>query len=529
MRRTLCAYRPVLSLLALCGVAHHHRWLHGQSSHVPELPRVYLATDYVAPTGQTLVVGAGGDLQAALNAAQRGDEIVLEAGASYVGSFTLPAKPGSGWIVVRSSAMGSLPGAGQRVRPADGAAMPKIVTAGTTAAISTAPGASHYRLMGVEITATPAVTLNWGLVRLENPGATTLAELPSDIILDRVYVHGQPQLDLKRCIALNSAASAVIDSYIAECHDLGYEAQAIMSWDSPGPLKIVNNYLEGAGENVLLGGGAPVVAGVLPTDVEIRHNHFYKPLSWMEGDPTYAGKKWVVKNLFELKVGRRVLVEGNVLEHAWVMAQTGFAIVLKAANSGPQTTAETSDVTIRYNVIRHAAGGVHLVDTSRPIARVSIEHNLFTDIGTPRWGTNGMLFQILGTDDVRIAHNTGFGTKSFLTFSGELNTRFTVTNNIVALGTYGVSGSGVGLGSQALQRYAPGHLFAGNILIGEIRGANYPSGNIVFRSLQDVGFVNVRAGDFSLSANSRLRGGERPPPGADVPMVLATTQHVVPF
>src|ERR1041384_8464985 len=49
----------------------------------PELPRVFLDTTYVPPTGATINVPAGGDLQAALNAAQPGDQIVLQAGAAY--------------------------------------------------------------------------------------------------------------------------------------------------------------------------------------------------------------------------------------------------------------------------------------------------------------------------------------------------------------------------------------------------------------------------------------------------------------
>jgi nitrous oxidase accessory protein NosD len=38
----------------------------------------------------TLVVPAGGDLQAAINSAAPGDTIVLEAGATYRGPFWLP-------------------------------------------------------------------------------------------------------------------------------------------------------------------------------------------------------------------------------------------------------------------------------------------------------------------------------------------------------------------------------------------------------------------------------------------------------
>ena len=38
------------------------------------------------------------------------------------------------------------------------------------------------------------------------------------------------------------------------------------------------------------------------------------PLSWRIGDPSYAGTEWSVKNLFELKNARRVLVDGNIFQ-----------------------------------------------------------------------------------------------------------------------------------------------------------------------------------------------------------------------
>ena len=47
-----------------------------------------------APQGATTVtVKTGGDLQRALDTARPGDEIVLEAGASFVGNFVLPLRP----------------------------------------------------------------------------------------------------------------------------------------------------------------------------------------------------------------------------------------------------------------------------------------------------------------------------------------------------------------------------------------------------------------------------------------------------
>src|SRR6516165_1750048 len=65
-----------------------------------------------ARAARTVNVPAKGDFQSALNSAQPGDTIVLEAGSTYSGHFTLPDKPGSAYITVRSSALASLPHAG---------------------------------------------------------------------------------------------------------------------------------------------------------------------------------------------------------------------------------------------------------------------------------------------------------------------------------------------------------------------------------------------------------------------------------
>ncbi|MBI3126748.1 MAG: hypothetical protein HYZ11_03995, partial [Candidatus Tectomicrobia bacterium] len=62
------------------------------------MPQVYLDTTLTAPAGKVIPVPSGGDLQAALNSAQPGDAIELQAGATFTGNFTLPNKAGSGWI-----------------------------------------------------------------------------------------------------------------------------------------------------------------------------------------------------------------------------------------------------------------------------------------------------------------------------------------------------------------------------------------------------------------------------------------------
>ena len=95
----------------------------------------------------THTVPAGGDLQAALDAAQPGDTIVLEPGATYTGNFKLPAKDGDGYIVVRTGGNPrDLPGAGRRVSPEHAAALAKIKSSNTSPALSTAAGAHHWRI-----------------------------------------------------------------------------------------------------------------------------------------------------------------------------------------------------------------------------------------------------------------------------------------------------------------------------------------------------------------------------------------------
>jgi hypothetical protein len=484
----------------------------------PALPRAYLDTTYAPPAGKTIAVAAGGDLQAALDAAQPGDVIALAAGATFRGPFMLPNKPGSGWITVRTSAADSSLPPGTRVTPAHAALMPKLVAA-TGSVITTAPGAHHYRFIGLEISPVPGIYLR-NLVLLASPDGTA-AGLPHDIIFDRCYLHGDPVKGTRRGIALNSRATAIIDSHLADFKVVGADSQAICGWNGPGPFKIVNNYLEGAGENVMFGGGDPTIHGLVPSDIEIRRNHFAKPLSWKIGDPRYAGTPWTVKNLFELKNAQRVLIEGNLFERNWAHAQAGFAILFKSANEdGKAPWSVTQDVHFRSNVVRHSASGVKIsgMDPSggQRTSRIAIRNNLFTDIGGPRWGGGGRLFELReGTANVIVEHNTAFQTGAVIMAEGAPNTGFVYRYNITPHNEYGVKGSGSGIGLSTLVRYFPGAVFQGNVLSGRPGYMRvYPPGNHFPATLGAAGFGDLAAGDYRLadsSPNKRAAAG-----GADI-------------
>ena len=60
----------------------------------------------------------------------------------------------------------------------------------------------------------------------------------------------------------------------------------------------------------MFGGSDPGIPQVIPSDIEFRGNYIRKDPTRRTGDPRYK-----IKNLFELKNGRRILIEGNVFEN----------------------------------------------------------------------------------------------------------------------------------------------------------------------------------------------------------------------
>jgi hypothetical protein len=227
----------------------------------------------------TITVNAGGNLQTALNNAQPGDTILLQAGATFVGNFTLPAKPGAAWITIRSSAGdASLPPGNLRMDPRYAPLLPKLKSPNTGSVLVTAPGAHHYWLQFLEFQAN--VGGAGEIIRLGSSSEVTAGRQARQIILDRVYIHGDPKVGSKRGIALNSSDTSIVHSYISDIKAIGQDSQAIGGWNGPGPFLIEDNYLEAAGENVMFGGATPAIQGLVPSYITIRRNHFTKNLAW---------------------------------------------------------------------------------------------------------------------------------------------------------------------------------------------------------------------------------------------------------
>jgi hypothetical protein len=264
MRKSSCVSTYACALIALALIA---------------VPGLASAADiYVAP---------GGDLQAALNAAQGGDTVLLAPGATYTGNFKLPVHTGTGYVTVRTAADASvMPPGGTRVSPAYATYLAKLHSPTNAPALRTAPGAAYWQLLFVEIA--PSENPAGDLVDLGDgsSGQFDLSQVPHDLILDRVYVHGDRLAGQKRGIGLNSASTTIVNSYFADLKAVGADAQAIAGWNGTGPYRIENNYIEGAGTTVLFGGDDPKIPGVTPSDITFRGNTVTRPVSWR--DPILA-------------------------------------------------------------------------------------------------------------------------------------------------------------------------------------------------------------------------------------------------
>ncbi|HET7892392.1 MAG TPA: Ig domain-containing protein [Candidatus Sulfotelmatobacter sp.] len=556
-----------------------------------ELPRTYIqsAMSNTPAPGKTITVNAGGDLQSALNNASCGDTIQLQAGATFVGAFTFPAKncDESNWVIVRTSSDDSLlPAEGTRMtpcyagvsslpaRPAFACTSTKNVLAKLVMPVTGsgpivfAAGANYYRLIGLEVTRGTFAGTAYSLAFMR--GAA------DHLVFDRLWLHGLAQDETGRGIALAGTNIAIVDSFFTDFHCISgtgacSDAQAISGGGGNlpmGPYKITNNFLEGSTENIIFGGAA---ATMTPADIEIRQNHFFKPLTWMKGQAGYVGaangNPFTVKNLLELKNAQRVLVEGNILDYSWGgFSQSGFAILLtpknQAGNNGSNLcpACQVTDVTIRYNLIRHVGAGFQIANALSDNGGAQLDgqrysiHDVVIDDMDGKHYNGASLFAQLSVSagapilqNVTIDHVTAFPSTMVLNIGAMLATsgpmkNLVITNNILSVGTYPVWSTGGGPGNCAYYDrplttfnacFSP-YTFAGNILIGSsasFPASAWPSQNFFSSNANSVQFVNFSGGsggDYRLQSSSPFRGKgiDGKDAGADMDAINSATAGV---
>ena len=541
-----------------------------------ELPREYVKSSLkdTPAGGKTWMVRAGDNLQQVLSKASCGDIIQLQAGATFSGSVLVPAKncDDSHWIILRTSAPdSSLPTEGTRLTPCYAgvsslAGRPRwncsSVTnvlakiefngSGGSGPVTFSSGANHYRLIGLEVTRTVSQATVYNLIEFSGPA--------DHIVFDRLWIHGTAQDESVRGILLGqSRYVAVVDSFITDFHCVSRsgacgDAQAICGGigDGPmGPYKILNNFLEASGENIMFGGGQ----GTPPHDIEVRHNHMFKPMTWMKGQSGYIGGRdgnsFIVKNLFELKNAQRVLLDGNILENNWGgFTQVGFAILLTPKNPGGCPICQVTDVTIRYNSISHVGSGLQIANAlsdngSSPVdgQRYSIHDVVIDDIDGVKYGGPSEFAQVSVSagapllQNLTINHITAFPSH-MLFLIGDMVAittpmkNFVFTNNIVNAGIYPVWSTGGGEANCAFHDHPlttfntcfTNSTFTTNAIIGpppSFSAATWPAKNFFPASAGAVRFANYsggNGGDYHLQSSSpyKSKGADGKDLGAEV-------------
>ena len=500
--------------------------------------------------GAVIPVRAGEDLQAALDRAQPGDTIALEAGAIFTGNFELRPKTGTGWIYIESSGIENRVHPGERSSPAAASYMAKIESVNSESPISVLPGASNYRLVGIEVTPAEGAPRVYHLInvdflmsrveaKLRNfaqgfaPRLVGSPDFPKNIVIDRCYIHGSDTQDVREGVVANGIAVAVIDSYISDIHDSTLDSQAILVYRTPGPIKVANNLLSATTEDVMFGGAGGSNNPYVPSDIEIRDNHFFKPLTWLRAGVTLPpDNRWVVKNNLEFKNGRRALIVGNILENNWFSGQRGFSVVLTVRTGDSGNAAVVDDITIESNVLKNVLSGFNTLEhddgcwqcpdctNTGELKRLKIANNLvlFMDTKVPGQTRNwGIAFSPEMTDVV-FQHNAlvpypGTECNQSIYFEGEPGSGWppkrSYTHNVWILdnvlcrqptGDWGGRGQGVVSLKYYMGDPAPlDKRFLGNVIL-------FPPGDPMHvfppqNSLQaTIAFVDVAAGNYELAS-----------------------------
>ena len=542
---TALAAGPPTGENAYCGKGNVAQF--GAKDGIAELPKAcyYTGLDGTPSPGKQIRVPAKSNLATAIDDAKCGDTLFLPAGASF-DATVLPSKKcdDQHYITVRTDTPDSnLPPEGTRISPAWGgvASLPgrppfAQPSGGPARLLATVvarrpEGVSvgdHLRFIGIEWTTPPEA----------NIGRVLDAEHTDHVIFDRNWVHPANGAEVGHGIGIvhGSHSIAVINSYISGLNCIARtgkctDATGIGGGGGDEPisaLKIYNNFVEASGEDVLFGGSA---ATIVPTDIEIRRNHLFRPMLWKEGEPGYtpaaSGNPYIVKNNFELKSAIRLLFEANLLENSWGgFSQTGYSILLTPKNQSNKCPAcRVNDITVRFNRIRNVAGVLQIANALSKAGgaptdggRYSI-HDLFADNLHERDYKGGGLFLILVSTgpplhDIQIDHVTAFVKSVLLSVlnNGPKLPKFTLTNSVFSVGDRRSPIASAGGGPQScasksqsigpeavLQACFDPYKFDRNLIISG-RGS-FPKGNIVVGSPEAAGIRDLKDG---ISKDPRL-------------------------
>ena len=304
----------------------------GQANPVPPAPpRSVPPSTRPVPTGSTVAIHSGDNLQAKYNAATCGQDLVLDDGATFTGAFVFNKQCSApNWILVEGTGCN-----------AGTVAIPRYATSSTTNAgtLIAAPAMTHYATVRSTIGVPPLSTTDGSnipgkynyfgclevsssvsqgsLVSITNGLAESLASQFGDhLMFDRLYVHGlaaSGTVQMSRGFLVTGGNISIINSYVSQIYS-GADSQAILLAYGPGPYLIQNNFLSSSTEIIMSGGtgatpgySCTIAASPAPTTTTATVNTCINAASGSvttpvvgtnvmfktsNSAPTYAAKNW---------------------------------------------------------------------------------------------------------------------------------------------------------------------------------------------------------------------------------------------
>jgi hypothetical protein len=250
-------------------------------------------------------------------------------------------------------------------------------------------------------------------------------------------------------------------------------SSGIYTIDGAGPYLVENNYLEAYGIGYFIDG--PGGASPSPSDIVFRHNHLIWNQDHRITSATSNGFTYTVRNMWEVKRGARMLVEGNLFEGTWSNATQGSTVFI---SSRPATKADweqgSRDIAIKSNIIRNASAGFYCQGTSDigssppSTGRVLIANNLIygidqfeQNVASPN-GIGDNIRILNGCHDVTVRNNTfasniGKRPAQLASGAGLWNEGLSFTDNLLYLnlGEGNAGGISIDYGNDARHPYVP--------------------------------------------------------------------------
>lgn len=466
-----------------------------------------LIAEYEAPPpGPPIIhLTAGQDLQTALDTAPEGATVKLEPDATWYGRYEVKTRGLSIERDIGSSGMAQLRSPGNE--PAIRVLAPDVTLYGV-------------RVLANELAGGTAIAVG-------SNDETDMDAQPSRVALNWVHVVVEDGQQLKRGIAWHGRDGIIRQTTVIGVNLTRTETQALWVNNTPGGLLVEDSHLEAASINVLVGGAPQQAAGVVPSDLTFRRTTLSKRAAWKTADVA-------VKNLFELKAGRRIVVEECDLDGSWTHGQDGYGVLFTAKDqnrTSPWVCIE--DVDFRRNRVRNVGSGVKLSSVYRErqadgtwllhpcdgARRIRIADNLFIidrnmGVAEGRTASAGKALQLSGPiDDVTVMGNTFISNGSHWWYNDTdqnnpalVSARLHVAENVAFHGQYGFNGyQTTGNPLNTLARYFADPVFARNVIAGG--SAVYPTGT-QRPTVDDLraAFHDYAAGDYRLRPESAFAG-----------------------